>query len=131
MYQDENGKMKYDAQDFAALTLGEDIVEITGETHPAEDGRTLHHIRGESGAIYYCEAEDLDGIRENIRQTKRRQPPTRFETAITFVVSIALVVIGLAAWYLQLAKVMFLTAAVFLLLFVYIKFWILRSATKP
>jgi hypothetical protein len=122
--------MKYDTQDLSALTLGEDIIEITGDTHRAEDGRTLHHIRGESGAIYYCEAEDLDGVRENIRLTKRTQPPSRFETAITLVISLALTAIGLAVWNLQFTKAIPLAAVVLLTLFVYIKFWTLRKSTN-
>jgi hypothetical protein len=128
MHKDENGNMKYDAQDFAALTLGEDIIEITGETHRAEDGRTLHHIRGESGAIYYCEAEDLDDVRENAKVTMRNQPPSRFETAITLVISLALTAIGLAVWNQQFTKAIPLAAAVLLTLFVYIKFWTLHKS---
>ncbi len=60
MYKDKNRNMKYAAQDFAALTLDEDIVELN----------------------------------------------------------------------LQFAKALSLAAAAILTLFVYIKFWILRSATK-
>ena len=128
MHKDEN-----EAQDFASPTLDEDIVEITGETHRVEDGRTLHHIRGESGAIYYCETKDLECVRENIRlsgKNERYKPPSRFETVITFVISIALTTIVVAIWNQQYTKAIPVTAAMILILFVYIKFWILRSATK-
>ncbi len=70
----------------------------------------------------------MDDVLENIRLTKRIQPPSRFETAITLVISLALTVLGLAVWNQQFTKAIPLAAAVLLTLFVYIKFWILHKS---
>ena len=131
MYKDENGKMKYGETDFAAPTLGEDIVEVTTDTHRAEDGRTLHHIRGESGAIYYCEAGDVEGIRENIRLSganSRYQAPPFSEKVITLALIFGLPVLGTSIWGLEFIKAIAPLAFVLLVLFIYI-LWIFGSAT--
>jgi hypothetical protein len=52
---------------FNSPGVDEDIVAEVGPARH-EDGRPLFKLLGESGKVYYCEASDIEGIRENISQ---------------------------------------------------------------
>ena len=122
------------AYDYSSPGLDEDIVAEIGPARH-EDGRPLYALRGESGATYYCEADDIEGVRQNISMynpSSRYVPPPWWEhwvgggvlLLIAAAIGIPLYVMGEQAFSAALLKLAKAVAVVTLLALGALALWI-------